>query len=230
MKNYPVNLSLAGCLVVVVGAGAVGQRKIARLALAEPDRIRVVDPALAHNERKEELLAILGQHPHIPYDIIARPAEETDFIDATLAFAATNNTTINQQVADFCKRHKVLCNRADAENNDFTVPALVAVDDIIMTLSTGGASPALAKQLRLDIESLIGKRYSGLCGVLQRIRPLLLGLNRPTSENTMVFTQLVKSPLGDFLAQNNKAAAHTLLAEILPEALHIHIEKVLYDV
>ncbi len=230
MKNYPVNLSLAGCLVVVVGAGAVGQRKIARLALAEPDRIRVIDPALTSSERKEELLALLRQSPHVPCDIIARPPEETDFISATLAFAATNDAAINQQVTDFCKRHKVLCNRADAENNDFTVPALVSVDDIIITLSTGGASPALAKQLRLDIESLIGKRYSGLCGVLQRIRPLLLGLNRPTPENTMVFTQLVKSPLGDFLAQNNKAAAHTLLTEILPEALHIHIEKVLYDV
>lgn len=229
MSSYPINLHLDGCTVVIVGAGEVGQRKIAGVLPACPRFLRVFDPALSDSTLKKRLEGLFARFPQTVCTCLARSPQEMDFADATLAFAATNDKLINQMVFDYCTMHKVLCNRADAEDNNFTVPAKTTRDGICITVSTMGASPALAKRLRLDIESLIGKRYGRLSHVMQRIRPLVLALGRPTPENTAIFTALVQSPLGEFLAQQNRAAAQTLLKEILPESLHVHIEKVLYD-
>lgn len=229
MKQYAIHVNLTGCTTLVVGAGAVGLRKIQGLIAACPQKIIILDPALKHNNVRDPLEKIFAEFPHIKPIFLARSPQESDFHGVRLAFAATDNSEINRQVYTFCQRHNVLCNMADAQYNDFTVPAHSSTEGIDITLSTGGASPALARQLRLDIEELIKKRYTGLSGVLKRLRPLILSLQLTTAENTVIFRSIVVSSLGELLSQGNVPAARQLLQELLPEALHTHIEKVLYD-
>lgn len=230
MNYYPMHVCLAGCTVVVVGAGAVGQRKIAGLLAAGPKRIVIIDPALTEQNLQQTITDLCAVFPETQYILQPRSPEESDFLQATLAFATTNDPAVNQMVFDFCQTHRVLCNRADSALNNFIVPASTRIGDISVTISTDGASPALARQLRLDIEDLLGKRYAVLCKVLKRVRPQVLALGMPTSNNTEIFRQIVQSPLKEMLEKGQTEAARNILEAILPEALHAQIAKVLHDI
>ena len=71
-----------------------------------------------------------------------------------LGFAATSNRETNDAVARACTERGILCNCADApKDSSFIVPALVEQGNIAIALSTGGASPALARKIREDLET-----------------------------------------------------------------------------
>jgi hypothetical protein len=103
--NYPIMLNLYGRLVVLVGAGAVGQRKLSRL-LQVGARVRLIDPLLA-----------AGPHPSALVESIARCFAPADLQDAVLVFACTDSAPVNQQVADEARRRQLLCCRADQAQN-----------------------------------------------------------------------------------------------------------------
>ena len=135
--NYPIMLNLYRRLVVLVGAGAVGQRKLSRL-LQVGARVRLIDPLVA-----------ASPHPSPLVESIARCFAPADLQDAVLVFACTDSALVNQQVADEARRRQLFCCRADqAQSGDFALPALHTSGSLTVAVSTGGGSPALAAQIR----------------------------------------------------------------------------------
>lgn len=222
MSYYPLFLDLRGRHVLVVGAGQVGQRKIAGLAKAAPERITVVDPAV--DESNMQRLRDMG-----PVQCLRRCFAPEDIKGKTLVFAATNNKEVNALVTRLCCESGILCNSADApDDGSFIVPAHFATGGITVALSTAGQSPALARVLRTDLEAFVGSRYTHILPVLGRLRPLLLALDRPSGDNAALLRALVHSPLAGQLELGDFAAASATLAGLLPEPLRGRVGELLH--
>jgi siroheme synthase-like protein len=159
MKVLPVNLLIEGKLAVVVGAGKVAARKAAAL-LAAGARVRVVGKEFAPEFDTLEGVETI------------RAAYRRNHIDgAWVVIAATDSGKINSQVARDARKAGALVNVVDTpELCDFVFPAVVQKGEVAIAVSTGGASPTLAKRLKDQISSSIDDAYEGLAKVLAAVR------------------------------------------------------------
>lgn len=224
MGYYPLNVRLTDKHCLVVGAGAVGRRKIASLLAADPAGLLVLDAAPPDAE-----LTDLLRHPAASF--AQRPFAASDLDGRFLVVAATADRAVNAAVALACRERGVLCNVVDApDEGDFIVPAQAACGDLSVCISTGGHSPALARKIRQDLQGYLGLRYERLLALLGRLRPLLLGLGLPSAENTAVFRAVVDSPLAETLRAGDREGSLTVLRELVPPALHPALETVVEEV
>ncbi|WP_164779447.1 precorrin-2 dehydrogenase/sirohydrochlorin ferrochelatase family protein [Paenibacillus kobensis] len=164
---YPVMLRLTGKRCIVVGGGPVAQRKVASLLDAGADGIIVI------SDRLTETLDEWVEAGRIR--VLRRHYQEGDLADAALVIAATNNPNVNMQVADDAQRLRIWANTADdGASGDLVTPAVVRRGDLIVALTTGGASPALAARLKQQLEQLLGSDYEPRLRVLRLLRERLL--------------------------------------------------------
>ncbi|GAB6879914.1 NAD(P)-dependent oxidoreductase [Halorubrum gandharaense] len=147
-----------GETVLVVGGGAVGARKAARFA-TEASVVVVVSPAF--HDRFEALRT----DPETDLELVREAPdadgvrEWVDRLDPVLVVAATDDETINAATEAAAREAGALVNRTDRSGSraadSVVVPATVADEPVRVALSTGGASPALAKHLRERIDAEI---------------------------------------------------------------------------
>ena len=223
MHYYPVFLELSGQSCLVVGAGAVGCRKIASLLECPIERLHVIDLA-----EPDTNLQVLLEDKRVSFT--KRPFTPSDVEGCALVFAAPSSRQPNDAVARACAERGILCNCTDApKDSSFIVPALVEQGNIAIALSTGGASPALARKIREDLETWLGERYTGISELLMRLRPLVLALHHETRQNTTLFRSIVDSPLSEALQRRDRQTCESLLGELLPIELHPYIMELLHD-
>jgi precorrin-2 dehydrogenase/sirohydrochlorin ferrochelatase len=152
--RYPLFLDLAGQRVVVIGAGSVAARKT-RSLLAAGAVVTVVSPDASAMIRR------LARTKHIRW--VRRRYCRGDLRSARLVIVATDDLVVNMLVCAEAKRRKVLVNCvAPPAAGNFIVPAQVRRGGITLAISTGGTSPAFAKQLRRDLERFLGDEYPQL--------------------------------------------------------------------
>ena len=218
MRYYPLLLDLSKTRCLVIGAGEVGLRKIRGLLPCSPAGVAVVDPA----EPGRELAALLASHDNLTYE--RRPFAETDTQGVQLVFACTSSREINARIGEVCRSRGVLCNMTDdPAAGSFALPASITRGDLTITVSTGGASPALARVIRQELERTYGQEYEILTRLLADIRSALLALGRPSDENRIIFRALAASPLAEMIKTNDRDACLELLQSVLPAPLHPRI-------
>jgi siroheme synthase-like protein len=101
-----------------------------------------------------------------------RAFRRSDVVGRFLVVAATNVRGVNAVVSEAAAERSTLCNVADdPELCSFILPALVRRDPIVVGVSTGGASPALAQRIRDDVAELIGPAHVELAHRLAALRP-----------------------------------------------------------
>lgn len=162
MAYYPIFLNLEGKKCVVVGGGKVALRKV-RALLDSGARVVVVSPTLNPD------LAQLAEVETI--SLISREYEPKDLKDAVIVVAATDIAEVNQNIAKKARKHGILVNVVDRpEESDFIMPSLVRRGDLILAASTSGASPALAKKIRMRLEQTFGEEYSPLLSLIKEVR------------------------------------------------------------
>ncbi|WP_128904616.1 precorrin-2 dehydrogenase/sirohydrochlorin ferrochelatase family protein [Halorubrum amylolyticum] len=158
----PLYHDFDGETVLVFGGGAVGSRKASRFA--DEARVVVVSPAFA------DRLADLAEGDSESVELV-RAAPDADAVgdwvgrvDPALVVAATDDAAVNAAAEAAALDAGALVNRTDVSAADrsggrgarsVVVPATVEDDPVRVALSTGGASPALAKALRERIEAEI---------------------------------------------------------------------------
>jgi precorrin-2 dehydrogenase/sirohydrochlorin ferrochelatase len=163
---FPMFLKLAGRQCLVVGAGKVGEPKIAGL-LATGVRIRVVaieaSPAVRAWARERKL------------ELELRPFRADDLDGAFLAVVATSSRTLNERVYGEAQRRGVLCNVVDVPDLcDFFYPSVVRRGDLQIAVSTSGQSPSLAQKIRQQLEKQFGPGYAAWVQELGETRKLIL--------------------------------------------------------
>ncbi len=163
---FPMFLKLEGRQCLVVGAGKVGEPKIAGL-LDTGARIRVV--ALDASRAVREW-ALAGR---IELDLRAFSPDDLDA--AFLAVVATSSRSLNDRVYHEAQRRGVLCNVVDVPDLcDFFYPAVVRRGDLQIAVSTAGQSPSLAQQIRQQLEKQFGPGYTEWVAELGETRKLIL--------------------------------------------------------
>jgi len=160
---YIACLKLTGRRCVVIGGGEIGVEKVEGL-LACDASVTVIapelEPALAEYAREGSI--VWQQRPY------AGPA---DLEGVFMAIAATNDTDVNIAVYDDAERRAMLVNVVDVPPLcNFILPAIVRMSPLAIAISTAGASPALAKRMKREIEAQFGEPYARLAVLLNEVR------------------------------------------------------------
>ncbi len=134
--------------VVIVGGGEIALRKAKGLA-GTGAKITVISPGI-----REELFKL--------HDVIwkKKKFEEKDLKGAHLIFAATDNQLVNAFVCQCAADNQWVNDTSESKRSDFITPAVVRQEEFIVAISTSGASPALAKALKEELE----ERYDSRIG------------------------------------------------------------------
>jgi precorrin-2 dehydrogenase/sirohydrochlorin ferrochelatase len=211
VKTYPLFAVIEDKPCLVVGGGAVGERKVLDL-LAAGARVTVVSRTLT-----PELAALAdrGEITYLPEDF-----RESQVEGMALVMAATDDPQVNAQVSAAAQARAIWVNVADEpEHCTFIVPAQVRRGDLTLAISTGGASPALARQVREELQQHFGPEYGPYLDLLRRVRTRVLAERRAHPDNGPLFHRLVNSPLKEAMAQGNRARVVSVLHEVLGSVL-----------
>lgn len=206
MKYYPAFLDVRSRPCLVIGGGSVGERKALSLLEAGAD-VTLVSPALTP---KLAELAAAGKIRHLK-----KSFEEQDLVGAFVVIAATNAPEVNSMAARLCRRKDILVNVASPpEESSFLVPSTVERGDLLIAISTAGASPALSKKIRQEIEDRYGEQYEVLLRKLSLVRSRLMAEVADEGERRRILTAIIESPVLDLLRQGKASDADRLIAEI----------------
>ncbi len=152
--QFPVNLNLVGRPVLVVGGGRIAYRKVQQLLAAGGD-VTVLAPE------------IIDEFSDLPVTLVRREYETGDVATYRLVITATGNTYVDQVIYDECEERGIWINSADDPDRcAFTLPAAFRRGSLMVTVSTGGASPALASWLRSHLELAIGPEFADVVSQL----------------------------------------------------------------
>jgi len=155
-------LKVGGQRCVVVGGGKVAERKV-KMLLEFNASVCVISPRLSSG--LDELLKE-GCIQHIARDYCAGDLE-----GALLAIAATDDPQINEQVCHEGREKGVPVNIVDdLENSSFILPSVLRRGDVVISISTSGRSPALARKIREVLEQSYGVDYAALALLLSEVR------------------------------------------------------------
>ena len=161
-QYYPVFLDLKGRRCVIVGGGEIAERKIAGL-LECGAGITMVSPQVTPGIRAR------AEAGDIRWE--AREYVDGDLKGAFLAIASTDDESVNRAVHEEASRDGIVLNVVDRTALcSFIAPAVVRRGEVTVALSTGGASPALARKLRETLEKSEVLEYASLAGVLSSAR------------------------------------------------------------
>ena len=151
MSYYPIYLNMHGRRCLVIGGGGVAERKLAALleAGATPT---VVSPAIT------DTIARWAKDRAI--ELIARRYQSSDLAEHEIAFVATDDGEVNAQVFSDGRRLGVWINAADDPAHcDFILPSVLRRGDLTVAVSSGGASPALSRTIREELELYFTEEY-----------------------------------------------------------------------
>jgi precorrin-2 dehydrogenase/sirohydrochlorin ferrochelatase len=207
MRYYPIHLDIQNRNCLVVGGGGVGTRKVHNL-LTCGARVTVVSPEISSKLRdlsKTESLTLR-----------CRSYRSTDLEGMFLVIGATDDETINRQISRDAESRNTLCNIADRpEVCNFILPSIVQRGDLVITISTSGRSPALAKKLRKNLEKQFGPEYGDLLRLMGAIRDMLLSQAHKPEAHKPLFEKLVNSDLIDLIRDAKTQGINALLLRIL---------------
>ena len=162
---YPVYLNLQGRRCVIIGGGGVAEGKIARL-LESGAEIRVISPDATPGIQRMADAGAIQWEP--------RPYRPGDLAGAFLAIAATNSREVNRRIFDEAEARGVMLNAVDDPPNcSFIAPSIVQRGPVTVAISTGGASPALARKLRESLQESGELAWADLADVLAAARARL---------------------------------------------------------
>jgi siroheme synthase-like protein len=154
MGSYPVVLDLTDRPCVVIGGGLVAQSKVQGL-LEAGARVTMVSQEITPTL---EEWVVAGR-----VSWVARPYRGGDLAGFFLAYAATGDQAVSEAVAREGRERGVWVNAADdPERCDFTLPSVLRRGRLVVAVSTGGASPALARAVRERLESQFGEQHAEL--------------------------------------------------------------------
>lgn len=162
MSYYPIFVDLTGRRCIVIGGGDVAGRKVEGL-LAVGAEITVVSPEISDGLRP---LLVYGSIKHV-----ARKYENGDLEGYAMAFVATDDKAINAAVFCEARSRGIWVNCGDDPSHcDFILPAVIQRGELAVAVSTGGASPALARAVREELEDFLTDDFARLVQIASEVR------------------------------------------------------------
>ncbi|WIG38199.1 NAD(P)-binding protein [Bacillus toyonensis] len=181
---YPLTVQVNKKRVVVIGGGKVAGFKIIPLLKQGAD-IVVVSPELDVN------LVKLVEEKKIRW--YQREYEKSDIKDAFLVVAASSDSILNEQVAEDAAKNQLVNVITNPESGNVHFPAAIHRGLLNIAVSTGGASPKLAKKIRDDIANKYDETYEIYLDFLYEVRVKLKDLQLEKKERHILLQEVLKS-------------------------------------
>lgn len=195
MKLYPIHLNISGMKCVVVGGGEVAERKVAALIECDADVVlvgKIITQKLEVMERE-------GRIKRIPDDY------KSDYIEgALLVVGATDRDDVNAAIYADSRARNILVNIVDnPEKCQFIVPSQVRRGDLLISISTGGKSPALARRLRESLEEQYGSEYQVLLDIMGRLRSKITARGASSKVNRKIFESVLDTDILRYIREDD---------------------------
>lgn len=191
MDFLPVFLNIKNQPCLVVGGGEIAARKVG-LLLRAGARVIVVSPLL--NDALTELRKA-GEIQHR-----AAHFQESDLAGTALAIAATDDIAVNQLISESAKQRGIPVNVVDQpELCSFILPSIIDRSPVIAAISTGGASPVLARLLRARLETLIPASYGRLAELAARFRDPVKKRFENTTQRRRFWEKIFQGPVAEMV-------------------------------
>lgn len=208
MKCLPINVNIEGQQTVVVGGGNIAYRKVLSL-LEYGAKVKVVSPELV-----DELAALDG------IEIVKREYMKGDIDGAILVISATSSEEANRMVYDHATVAGILVNVVDQPDLcTFIFPSVFSQGDLLISTSTGGASPTVAKQIRKELESAFGPEWGQHIGLLGEIRAELKESSLDIAARSKVAKALAEPHFREVIRTEGIEKAREMAHEIVSAAL-----------
>lgn len=201
MDFLPIFLNIKQKPCLVVGGGEVAARKVSLLLKAEA-QVTVVSPALAR-ELKE--MAEKGKINHVVRDF-----QPSDIDDPVLVIAATDDQSVNEQVSSLAKAQRIPVNVVDNPALcSFIMPSMVDRSPVQIAISTGGASPVLARMIRTKLEGCIPAAYGRLAALVDGYRNKVKAKFKTVEQRKAFWESVLEGTVADrvFSGHEDEAAA-----------------------
>lgn len=207
MKLFPIFTDLKGRHVLVVGGGAVAERKI-RSLLAAGANVQAGAPSFTPG------LLQLAEAARIS---IRQQEFQPEWLDdAWLIVAATDDRELNRRIAQLAEQARLFINVVDdPELSSFQVPSIVDRSPLTIAISSAGAAPVLARRLRERIESMFDHSLGALAGLAARHRSAIRQQRPGLQRRRQFYDWLLDGPVAAALrAQRPQEAEQALLVEL----------------
>ncbi|WP_198243523.1 siroheme synthase CysG [methane-oxidizing endosymbiont of Gigantopelta aegis] len=207
MDYFPLFLKLKQKDCLVIGGGEVAARKIDLLRRAEA-KITVIA------ENFSASVQTLAAKKSVT--LIKKTFADTDLDKQFLIVCATNDRPLNQHIATLAKQRGILINVVD--NPDlcsFIFPAIIDRSPIIAAVSSGGASPVLARLLRAKIESLIAPGYGKLARLAEKYRSKVKQHFKIPAQRRIFWEQVLQGEIAERVFQGQESQAEQRIQALL---------------
>ena len=207
VRYYPINLDVQNRCCLVVGGGAVGERKVKTLLECGADVVVITLLATEH-------LHGLASGGRIRLRL--RRYQASDLDGQFLVIGATGDEKVNQQISGDASARGILCNIADCPRAcTFVLPAVVSRGDLVIAISTSNKSPAVAKRIRQALEKEFGPEYATLLSLMGAIRERLLAESRSPENHKQTFDRLLDEGLLEMIREERTPEVSALVQDVL---------------
>jgi len=206
----PIFMNVKGENCLVIGGGKIASRKVFMLLRAGAS-VSVVSPELCQD------LTIRKNESEITH--IDRVFEDADLNEKKIIIAATNNEKVNSHVSQLAKAKGIPVNVVDAPDLcSFIVPSIIDRNPVQIAISTGGASPVLARLLRSRLETFIPAAYGRLATLVESFREKVKTKFSNTDEIRTFWEGILEGPVADNLIAGKDKLARELLETAVENA------------
>ncbi len=204
MEYFPLFLKLNGKNCLVVGAGEIAARKIDLLTRAGAE-LTVVG-----KEISATVAGMVEKQKNIT--IQQKIFDASDLSGKFLVVSATSNKETNKLVAELAGKNNQLVNVVDnPELCTFIFPAIIDRSPLIAAVSSGGASPVLARLLRAKLESTISPAFGQLARLAEKFRPRVKQTIHDPSQRRIFWENVLQGTIAELIfAGRHKEAEHQL--------------------
>jgi precorrin-2 dehydrogenase/sirohydrochlorin ferrochelatase len=205
---YPAFLDLRDRQCIVVGGGKVAERKVAVL-LASGAKVILISPCAT------DRLAKLSGSKRIKH--IKRDYRKGDLESAFLVIAATSDPLVNERIS---RDAPGLLNAVDApELANFIVPSVIKRGPLALAVSTAGASPALAKSIKEELELLYGREFGLFVEFLGKQRKKIMREITRTGTRKRLLRQIASPQIVEILRKKGIEKAKDVVLKIIKGTL-----------
>ncbi len=191
---------------LVVGGGTVGERKI-RVLLQYGAAIRLVAESLTP--------WLKAQCDEGTVHLAGRTYTKDYLKDVDIVFAATGDPALNRAIAADARQRKLWCNTAtDPEWGSFIVPSIFQQGPLTIAISTGGASPALAVQIKQKLTREFGTEWIVLLNVMALLRIAIQSKGIDSAHNQELYRKITKLPLLEWIQKGERTQMTQAISDI----------------
>ncbi len=196
---YPVALRIEGKRCLVVGGGQVATKRVEGLLDASA-RVVVVSPAVS-----EEIQRWTDAKR---FEWVPREFQECDLAGAMMVIAATDSASVNHAVCAAADRRGLLFNNAmNQVDCNFHVPSVLRRGNLVISVTTAGRCPALARYLRERLANMITPGYGYLLEMLGS-RRVEMNQRFPDAEvRAQLLRKVMETEAVSLIEQGDSAAA-----------------------